>query len=45
MREGDTSMKITAIGGDLSYEGHGKFNLRDIESKEMKERKIKRIKR
>lgn len=36
MREGDTSMKITAIGGDIVYKGEGKFIMRDSETKEMK---------
>lgn len=42
MKEGDTSMKITAIGGDILYEG-GLFKVRDLDTKEMKERRIKRI--
>jgi hypothetical protein len=28
MREGDTSMRITAIGGDIQYAGQGDFGLR-----------------
>ena len=35
MKEGDESMAITAIGGDLFYKGHGHFQVRDPETKEM----------
>jgi len=33
MREGDTSMRITAIGGDIQYAGQGNFGLRQPESR------------
>jgi ferredoxin-NADP reductase len=43
MKAGDKSLKITAIGGDLTYHGQGQFESRDPETKEMKARHIKRV--
>ena len=35
MQEGDTSMRITAVGGDIAYHGNGKFDIRNPETGEM----------
>ena len=43
MREGDTSMRITAIGGDITYEGDSVFEIRNSETKQMEARRIKRV--
>lgn len=43
MKEGDQSLKITALGGDIIYEGNGQFQLRDPDTKEMRPKQLKRI--
>lgn len=42
MREG-TTMKITGIGGDITYNGHSNFFLRNKESGLMEPRKFKNV--
>ena len=42
MQDGDTSLKITAIGGDIQYDAEGRFLLRDSD-KNMQPKTYKRI--
>lgn len=43
MKPGDKSMKITAIGGDITYHGHGSFKIRCPQTKEMEDKKLTRV--
>ena len=36
-------MKITAIGGDISYHGRGRFQVRDPQTKEMRSKTLTRV--
>lgn len=40
---GNTTMKITGIGGDMHYMGNSMFQVRDEKTKEMEERRIDRV--
>ena len=43
MKEGDATLSISAIGGDISYLGNSMFMVRNEETKEMELRNIKRV--
>ena len=43
MKEGDSTLNISAIGGDIAYLGGSEFMIRNEENKEMEKRKIKRV--
>lgn len=43
MKDGDTSLKITAVGGDLQYDHSGQFLLRDSADSLLKPKTFKRV--
>jgi hypothetical protein len=43
MKEGDGSLTISAIGGDIVYLGNSKFLLRNEETNEMEERVFNKV--
>jgi hypothetical protein len=43
MKEGDSSLSVSAIGGDIAYLGGSVFQIRNPETKEMENKNIGRV--